>query len=244
MTKPLGHRNYGSIPHLPGSRVGPGDHTCHEGQARIATVKTRDKFDEIIVQEKLDGTNVGVALLNGKLLALQRRGYLASSSPHKMHHCFARWVEENAEKRFYAVLQEGERIVGEWLVQAHGTIYELQHEPFVAFDVMRKDKRLPYDDFLARVALGGFVTPALLHRGRACSIERALALLGEHGHHGAVDKAEGCVWRVERVHPRHGKRIVDFLVKYVRTDKVDGKYLEENIYLAIPPCCSDILVAT
>ena len=33
--KPLGRKAYGSIPHLPGSRIGPGDHHCHEGQRRI-----------------------------------------------------------------------------------------------------------------------------------------------------------------------------------------------------------------
>ncbi len=41
--------------------MGPGDHKCEAGQARIATLKARDRHDHIIVQEKLDGTNVGVA---------------------------------------------------------------------------------------------------------------------------------------------------------------------------------------
>jgi len=35
--KPLGGKSYGHIAHLPGSRMGPGDHKCHEGQKRIAT---------------------------------------------------------------------------------------------------------------------------------------------------------------------------------------------------------------
>jgi len=56
--KPLGRKSYGSIPHLPGSRLGPGDYHAHEGQARIATEKARDKHDKIYVQEKLDGSNV------------------------------------------------------------------------------------------------------------------------------------------------------------------------------------------
>ena len=55
--KPLGHKNYGHIPHLPGKRMGPGDHKCHEGQEKIALKKARDKYDRIIVQEKLDGTD-------------------------------------------------------------------------------------------------------------------------------------------------------------------------------------------
>jgi hypothetical protein len=40
--------------------------------------------------------------------------------------------------------------------------------------------------------------------------------------HGAIDQVEGAVWRVER------KGIVDFLVKYVRHDKEDGKYFPEK----------------
>jgi hypothetical protein len=63
--KPLGIKNYGHIPHLRGSRMGVGDHTCHDGQSRIATAWVRDRHDEVIVQEKLDGSNVGVARLDG-----------------------------------------------------------------------------------------------------------------------------------------------------------------------------------
>jgi len=46
--KPLGMKNYGHIAHLPGSRMGPGDHSCELGQARIATLKARDRRDHII----------------------------------------------------------------------------------------------------------------------------------------------------------------------------------------------------
>lgn len=33
--KPLGHKSYGSIPHLVGSRRGPRDYGVNEGQQRI-----------------------------------------------------------------------------------------------------------------------------------------------------------------------------------------------------------------
>lgn len=228
--KPLGRKNYGHIPHLPGSRRGPGDHKCQEGQARIATIKTRDKNDEVFVQEKLDGSNVGVARIGETLYPLGRAGYLAASSAYEQHRHFSNWVYANYE-RFLAVLREGERLVGEWLMQAHGTRYRLQHEPFVAFDLMMADERTPYDEFIQRVAVAGFVTPALLHRGSALSVEEAMKRLNVYGFHGAVDPAEGAIWRVERDVPtgKKGdrKRTVDFLVKYVRPDKVDGLYLPE-----------------
>lgn len=229
--KPLGIKAYGSIPHMPGSRMGPADHACSPGQKRIATEKTRDRHDLIIVQEKLDGSNVAVARLDGRLYPLTRAGYLASTSPYEQHHHFEQWVMQNQE-RFLAVLEDGERLVGEWLMQAHGTRYNLHHEPFVAFDLMVVSKRLPYDELIARLAPADFVTPHLLHRGGPLSIEEALNRLNIYGFHGALDPVEGAVWRVERneiIRPGRPERrpIVDFLVKYVRPDKIDGIYLPE-----------------
>src|SRR5687768_9853020 len=127
--KPLGIKAYGSIAHLPGSRLGPGEHHCHEGQARIATLKARDRHDVIYVQEKLDGGNAAVAKVSGEIIALQRRGYLAASSPYEHLQLFHAWVEQQAG-RFDALLREGERAIGEWLALAHGTRYDLPHEPF------------------------------------------------------------------------------------------------------------------
>ena len=231
-SKPLGIKNYGHIPHLPGSRMGPGDHHCDEGQARIATEALRDRHDLVIVLEKLDGSNVGIARLNGALYPLNRSGYLATSSPYAQHQLFAAWVYENQD-RLLAVLRDGERLCGEWLAQAHGTRYALRHEPFVAFDLMAGNKRSTFTELVERARLGDFTTPALLHRGGPRSIDSVMVHLADGGFHGALDPVEGAVWRVERhelVHPgRGGERrpVVDFLAKYVRPDKVDGCYLPE-----------------
>jgi RNA ligase len=224
--KPLGMGSYGSIPHLPGSRRGDADRGCNDGEARILTMKRRDKFDEIIVTEKLDGSNVGVARVEGTILPLVRAGYVASSSPWQQHHLFAAWVEQNAWR--FRDLCDGERICGEWLALAHGTRYDLRgRAPFVAFDLMRDHTRAPYDEFLARVAPMNAIAP-LLHRGDVCSVPDALARLGVYGHYGAIDEAEGCVWRVER----HG--VVNFLAKYVRGTKIDGKYFDTPTWNWLP----------
>lgn len=229
--KPLGMKSYGSIGHLPNSRQGPGDHHCHSGQAKIALEKARDKYDLVIIQEKLDGSNVCVARKDGKILALTRSGYLAITSPYSQHHIFSKWVEENQE-RFLDVLDENERLCGEWLYQAHGTRYKLTHEPLVVFDLMTEHKRLPYASFIRRV-IGKFTTPFLIHCGGPLSVEEALGRLGEFGFHGALDVIEGAVWRVERQelvtrNSQERQWKVDFLVKYVRPDKKDGIYLPET----------------
>mgnify|MGYP000966084329 CR=1 FL=1 len=217
--KPLGHKSYGSIPHLSKSRLGVGDHHCDPGQERIATEKPRDQFDLVVVQEKLDGSNCAVAKVNGQILALNRAGYLAETSPYEMHHYFAKWVEKE-KQRFDKLLHEGERLVGEWLLQAHSTRYNLTHEPFVPFDLMRGQERLNYHTFLLRVLPLGFTVPNLVHVGQPVGINWVMKQLETSGH-GAIDKVEGAVWRVEY------KGEVDFLVKYVRPDKPDGIYLPE-----------------
>lgn len=219
--KPLGRKNYGSIAHFSGSRVGIGDHHLSEGQKRIATVKTRDKHDLVIVQEKLDGSNVGVAKINGAIVPITRAGRIASASRFDQHRHFATWAMYY-RTRFDLMLSEGERVCGEWLMQAHGTRYALMHEPFVAFDIMRGDERVTIDELESRCAQRDFVTPLRVHYGGACSIKDALGMIETlRGVHGAIDQQEGCVWRVERA----GK--VDFLAKYVRPDKRDGCYLPE-----------------
>lgn len=216
--KPLGGKSYGSIGHLPNSRIGNGDHFVHEGQYNICCVKKRDKHDLIIVQEKLDGSNVGVANINGEVVPLTRAGYVANTSPYPMHHKFYDWVVSNKER--FNFLEVGQRLCGEWLIQDHGTLYNLPHEPFVVFDIISDGKRMIHKDFISRVS-NRFVTPRLIHCGDSISCEDVLSVLEPSGH-GALEPVEGFIYRVER----HGK--VDFLAKYVRKDKVDGKYLAEE----------------
>jgi RNA ligase len=230
--KPLGTKSYGHIAHLPGSRMGPGDHKCHEGQKRIATEKARDRHDRIVVQEKLDGSNVGIARLDGRLYPLTRAGYLAETSPYEQHWQFGAWVSTH-QTRFLALLEDGERLCGEWLMQAHGTRYALTHEPLVAFDLMCGERRTPYAEFCERLCPYEVITPRLLWEGGPLSIAGALDQVRVSGH-GALDPVEGAVWRVERdelINPRQGGARawkVDFLAKYVRPEKQDGLYLPEK----------------
>lgn len=220
--RPLKGKSYGSIPHLIGSRRGPMDKGVNEGQQRICCEKKRDENDTIMVQEKLDGANIGAALIDGQIVAITRGGVLASESQFPHHHLWGEWVRDN-EARFRSVLGKGERLCGEWLALAHGTIYDLPHEPFVAFDVMKGAERLTLEKFTRRVG-EMFVTPRLLHVGDSISVENVLQIL-EPGGHGARGLAEGAIWRVERFASARGETIVDFLAKYVRPEKEDGLYL-------------------
>ena len=216
--KPLGHPAYGSIGHLPNSRLGPGDHCVPEGQAKICIEKLRDRHDRIWVTEKLDGACASVAMIDGKILALGRAGYLAQTSPFEHLQLFAEWVRWN-ELRF-KWLKEGYRIVGEWLALAHGTVYELDDEPIAFFDMFTpENRRVSWER--ASIVLGdhGFMTPALYSTN---TINPSfLRTLHPRGDLKAADGIEGFVYRVER----HGK--FDFMAKWVRPEKIDGCYLPD-----------------
>lgn len=218
-TKPLRMKAYGSICHLPGSRRGPGDHGLNDAEARLLLERAKNPRDVVYVQEKLDGSNVCAARVGDTILALNRAGYLATTSPYPMHHAWARFVRANAQ-RFRDILQDGERACGEWLMVAHGTRYALPHEPFVLFDVLREHKRRPLADVATLAQLGGFTMPRLIHTGGPISVARVLDMLEPSGH-GALDPVEGAVWRCEREDPS----LPMILAKYVRPEKQDGCYL-------------------
>jgi len=218
--KPLGVKSYGSIPHLPFSRKTPRDKNCGNGLNKILTIKKKSHAQEIIVQEKLDGSNVSVAKINNKIIPLVRSGYVANTSQYKQHQLFYDWVMINYQ-RFNEVLFESERLCGEWLIQAHGTKYKLHHEPFVVFDIIKNQIRMNYDELVNRIG-NKFILAKLLHKGEPVNISSILKILGDYGHHGAIDFVEGAVWRVEN----NGQ--FQALAKFVRPEKIDGIYLEKQ----------------
>jgi hypothetical protein len=131
------------------------------------------------------------------------------------------------------LIKPGERAVGEWLEEAHGTRYELVHEPFVIFDLMTGTTRTKTLEVMRRVQEQGFTAPHLLHSGAPISIEHILEKL-ETPYHGELDPVEGAVWRLELNDSVHA------LAKYVRPESVAGRYFEQltgkpTIYQWQPP---------
>lgn len=217
--KPLNRKNYGSIPHLSNSKLGEGDYYISEGQERIITIKKRDKHDIIYAYEKYDGSNVGIGKLNNQIFALTRAGYEAKSSPFALHHYFSDWVYKN-EHIFIEMLAEGERITGEWLLQAHGLKYKIYGEPIIFFDYFTaKNERLLQKDFKQIINKYGLKMPRLLHDGNPITVDKLLPILNNKTKDiESEDNPEGIVFRVER------KDKVDFLAKWVRLDFPTGKY--------------------
>ena len=158
--------------------MGPADHHVHEGQARICTEQAR-KGDIVVVQEKLDGSCVAVAKINGEIVPLIRAGYRARDGRREFQHQFDRWAMEHADQ-FDSLLMEGERVVGEWLALAHGTRYRNLHSPFVAFDLMVGDKRATTEEVISRCIDAGISNaPVVLANNGAVPLADALAEMGQ-----------------------------------------------------------------
>jgi len=224
MSEKIIPRNYGSIPHFQSSKMSQqADKKIDIGSEKILTEKTRDWKDLIIVTEKIDGSNVGVIKKNGNIISLTRAGYEATTSEYEQHLYFDKYVTQNFNK--FSWLHEGWRIVGEWCAMAHGTIYDITGDsPFLAFDIFDENNvRLTYLDFIGYTFKYDIASVPLLHIGQPISIKQAIKLLG-NGHYGKPENPEGFVYRVER----SGE--VDFLAKWVRYDKEDGKYMKDVIW--------------
>jgi ATP-dependent RNA circularization protein (DNA/RNA ligase family) len=183
-----------------------------------------DHGDVIIITEKLDGSSTGVAKLDGKIIAVIRKGYLCEHSKHLQHRVFAQWVKKR-EVLFDKLLNEGEYVCGEWLIQAHGTIYILTNRsPFVVFDLFSNGKRIPYAHLREKCAYVGLtMVPILYWNTDPIPVNLAMEKLGEFGHYGAIEPAEGAVWRRE-----NNGECYPVLAKYVRPVKEPGKYLEDQ----------------
>src|SRR5262245_60872710 len=104
---------YPRTPHLLGSG-GTGDDK-HLGEAESLRLIADDS---LIVEEKIDGTNVGIHFDAQGEMILQCRGHLITEGMHPQYDLFKQWA---AVKRFDLESQLEDRFIlfGEWVYAKH-----------------------------------------------------------------------------------------------------------------------------
>jgi RNA ligase len=124
---------YPRTPHLEGSRLQPGD----EDLDQVPLDALRGRF--IVVEEKLDGANAGIALGGHGTLRLQSRGHALTGGARERHFdLFKRWA--GAHAAVLARLAGGDRtLYGEWLYAKHTIFYDALPHYFLEFDVRDPD---------------------------------------------------------------------------------------------------------
>ncbi len=209
---------YPRTPHLFGSRGTSDDK--HLGQAHS------EKFlrnPGVIVEEKLDGTNVGIHFLSTGRMVLQCRGHEITEGMHAQYDLFKQWAAFK-QPLLAEVLGQQYILYGEWLYARHTVYYrELPHY-FFEFDVFDKAAQR-FLDLPARQALlegTGICTVPVLHRGPITHKE-LLKLIGpssyasEFIHPGGQktdDRMEGLYLRTDEAGATTGR------AKYVRPEFV------------------------
>ncbi|WP_010587384.1 RNA ligase family protein [Schlesneria paludicola] len=137
---------YPRTPHLFGSKGTDDDK--HLGEAE----SLRFIADEsLIVEEKLDGTNVGIHFESNGEIVLQCRGHLITEGMHPQYDLFKQWA---AVKRFAIENRLEDRYIlfGEWLYARHSVFYQQLSHYFFEFDIYDKHQ-LQFLDLARRQSL-------------------------------------------------------------------------------------------
>jgi len=164
---------YPRTPHLFGSKGTDDDKHLgrEESEAFIAD-------PTLIVEEKLDGTNVGIHFTTSGRMVLQCRGHEITEGMHPQYDLFKQWtsvkrpaLEEMLASRFI--------LYGEWLYAKHSVHYRRLPHYFFEFDIYDKDAEqfLNLDARLRMLEGTGLQTVPVVHRGNAIT-DQLRALIG------------------------------------------------------------------
>jgi hypothetical protein len=164
---------YPRTPHLFGSKGTDDDK--HLGSAES---KAFIADSSLIVEEKVDGTNVGIHFTRSGRMVLQCRGHEITEGMHPQYDLFKQWT---AVKRpvLEAMLASQFILYGEWLYAKHSVYYRRLPHYFFEFDIYDKDAEefLGLEKRLAMLEGTGLLTVPVLHRGPA-SLDHLRSLIG------------------------------------------------------------------
>jgi len=209
---------YPRTPHLFGSKGTDDDkHLGEEESSRFINK------DSLIVEEKVDGTNVGLHFSEGEMV-LQCRGHLITEGMHPQYDLFKQWaavkrhtLEDRLKERFM--------LFGEWVYARHSVFYRKLSHYFFEFDIYDKQSKA-FLDLKQRLSIlqgTGVETVPVVHQGRLAKSQLA-SLIGasQFGSqfdnpltHQTDDLMEGLYFRIE------SEGVVTGRAKFVRPEFVE-----------------------
>jgi hypothetical protein len=123
-------RKYPRTPHLEGSRLQPGD----EDLDAVPFAEVRGRH--LIVEEKVDGANVGVSFAEDGELRLQSRGHFLTGGPRERHFALLKTWATVHRDALWARLGTRYVAYGEWLFARHTVFYDALPHYLLEFDVL------------------------------------------------------------------------------------------------------------
>ena len=152
---------YPRTPHLFGSKGTDDDKHMSDAES-IDFIADKS----LIVEEKIDGTNVGIHFAPDGQMVLQCRGHLITQGMHPQYDLFKQWtavkrsvIEERLEDRYI--------LYGEWAYARHSVRYRRLPHYFFEFDIYDKDNDafLSLEKRLSLIEGTGIETVPVLHQG-------------------------------------------------------------------------------
>lgn len=164
---------YPRTPHLFGSRGTDDDK--HLGEAESTKFLAERS---LIVEEKIDGTNVGIHFTSAGRMVLQCRGHEITEGMHPQYDLFKQWtivkrpvLEEMLSTDFI--------LFGEWMYARHSIHYRKLPHYFFEFDIYdkRREAFLSLEARLEKLAGTGIQTVPVVARG-AMNKKQLQAMIG------------------------------------------------------------------
>ena len=124
--------------HLEGSKLQFGDEDL--SQIKFETIKNK----KIIVEEKVDGANVGISFVSDKLYLQSRGHFLVGGYNERHYNLLKAWANQNLNALYNAL---GNRYImfGEWLYAKHKIFYDDLPDYFLEFDLFDKENQVFLD---------------------------------------------------------------------------------------------------
>lgn len=166
---------------------------------------------EVVVEEKLDGANLGISLGQDGTLRFQNRGHYLTPPYAGQFQWLGTWTARHQDK-LRGALKEHQIVFGEWCAARHSVKYDRLPDWFIMFDVFdrRDDKFASTRRRNALAAQVGLAVVSTHIRGRTTIAELKSRLLQETSRYrggpveGYVIRRESADWlttRAKLVHP-------------------------------------------
>lgn len=159
---------------------------------------------ELVVEEKVDGANLGFSVSeDGELRAQNRGTYLTEEFCHEQFRSLWRWLAPHQHALIDALWPD-RMLFGEWCVATHSVNYDLLPDWFVGFDVYDRAAQQFWSTTRRNKLLQSLGLAPVPHLARGhFSLEELKGMLGtsrvsSHAMEGLVVRREDAEWTYER----------------------------------------------
>lgn len=129
--------------------------------------------NSLIVEEKIDGANMGIFITPDGQIITQNRSHFVTSSYHPQFALLTKWIAQRTDD-LWAILEPGRHVLfGEWMYATHSIQYNRLPGWFVAYDLFDRIEGVFYsrDRLAAVLAQTSIPHIALIQEGSVSTID-------------------------------------------------------------------------